>query len=312
MNRKLAIGMGFLCISQTAFAQCNGVMWHARLYSQNTDYLEIGIDTKQINPSAYLTDVALTVDIQGPGNQLLGTPQFSVPSQERGFRQGFYVYYPIHAYQNATSALGRELSYMCVLEGAQPSRTKPPARQKGMLQSGWTQPTDASVLGGRPLETAQPTTTQPEPGTPAGPGRGTAGAGGPYSNPSPQPNTSSPSPPQQGGVACASLRLLQPEHGAVLPQRRIGSTTVQQTWRFAWKDCPEAERYHLYVIHPKAQNPLVDATNLRSAFYEYAGISHSSYGVSYLHGWTWKVRAMVNGQWSAWSEQREFSAAPVH
>jgi hypothetical protein len=35
------------------------------------------------------------------------------------------------------------------------------------------------------------------------------------------------------------------------------------------------------------------------------------YGITSLYGWTWKVRAYVDGRWGDWSETRIFNVYPV-
>lgn len=102
------------------------------------------------------------------------------------------------------------------------------------------------------------------------------------------------------------VTLAVPAKNAVLPQRRLDSGKVESVWMFGWHDCPEAGRYHLYVIGPGALNPIVDDDTLTAATYQFR---RSSYGVTQRDGWTWKVRAFVDGRWGDWSEARWFSVA---
>ncbi len=69
---------------------------------------------------------------------------------------------------------------------------------------------------------------------------------------------------------------------------------------FRWEDCPEAERYHLYVKLP-GWLPIVDDPNLRDAIYR----PNKTFGTQ--KGWIWKVRAKVDGRWQSWSEERSFN-----
>ncbi len=80
-------------------------------------------------------------------------------------------------------------------------------------------------------------------------------------------------------------------------------------WDFDWSECPGATLYHLYVIGPSAPNPLIDQPALSEP-----GLCHVSR--SYIleanrWGWTWKVRAYVDGSWGPWSPTRSFDVEPV-
>src|SRR5262245_9312582 len=107
--------------------------------------------------------------------------------------------------------------------------------------------------------------------------------------PAPKPaktaDVSRPPPPRTPCV----VRLATPGNNAVLPQRRLDKGQVEVVWLFGWRDCPGASRYHLYVIGPGAQNPLVDHDSLTAATFQY----RQTYprGVTRPDGWTWKVRA---------------------
>jgi TIR domain len=103
------------------------------------------------------------------------------------------------------------------------------------------------------------------------------------------------------------VKLAVPENNAVLPQRRLDKEKVETVWLFGWRDCPEASRYHLYVIGPRALNPIVDDDTITAATYQ---LRRSYYhGVTRQEGWTWKVRAFVDGRWGDWSEERTFNVA---
>lgn len=125
--------------------------------------------------------------------------------------------------------------------------------------------------------------------------------------PAPQPaKTADVSRPPVARTPCV-VRLATPGNNAVLPQRRLDKGKVEAVWLFGWRDCPEASRYHLYVIGPGAKNPVVDDETLTAATFQY----RQSYlrGVTRTEGWTWKVRAFADGQWGEWSEARLFSVA---
>jgi len=100
--------------------------------------------------------------------------------------------------------------------------------------------------------------------------------------------------------------LVRPAANAVLSQRRVKGGKVQTVWQFLWRGCPEASRYHLYVIGPGALNPIVNIDTLTTTTYQ---ISDSHYGITQRRGWTWMVRANVGGRWGDWSEKRTFNVA---
>ncbi len=82
-------------------------------------------------------------------------------------------------------------------------------------------------------------------------------------------------------------------------------------WTFIWADVPNATQYHLYVIGATATTPVLDLPNLRAT--EYISKRTGSYIADQnRRGWRWKVRARVNGQWTAWSEERLFDVEPVN
>ena len=101
------------------------------------------------------------------------------------------------------------------------------------------------------------------------------------------------------------VELLSPRNGGVLPQYPVAGDKYETRWDFFWRDCPDANQYHLYVIGPNAINPIVDDDNIRAASYQ---LRHTSYGIpdSALKGWSWMVRAKVDGNWGEWSEKSKF------
>ena len=101
-------------------------------------------------------------------------------------------------------------------------------------------------------------------------------------------------------------KLIFPLTGAVLYDGSGGSSV----WDFDWSDVEGASEYHLYVIGPipPAEFPIVDTITTSSS---YRHVS-SGYVVSKnYYGWTWRVRAKINGQWSEWSETGNFDVGKV-
>jgi hypothetical protein len=88
-----------------------------------------------------------------------------------------------------------------------------------------------------------------------------------------------------------------PLEGAVLDNGRLDRQDGVE-WRFTWIECPDATQYQLVVLGPGATLPLIDET-LTVARYD-----HHSEG-SYIAdtnrlGWTWRVRANIDGRWGEW------------
>jgi hypothetical protein len=82
------------------------------------------------------------------------------------------------------------------------------------------------------------------------------------------------------------------------------------TWEFDWPDVPRATAYHLFVAHGRAI-PLIDLTDIPESHYTF--IDDRAYIVdSNRKGWFWKVRAMVDGEWTEWSRERAFRVEPLN
>lgn len=83
------------------------------------------------------------------------------------------------------------------------------------------------------------------------------------------------------------------------------------TWTFQWSPVPGADTYHLLVYHPGAQNPLINASDLKNPVYQYN--QATSYIVDRNRlGWRWRVRARVNGVWQGWSAEQAFDVEPLN
>lgn len=110
-------------------------------------------------------------------------------------------------------------------------------------------------------------------------------------------------------AACVPT-LAIPANDAVLPQRRLDNQRVEANWMFGWRACPEASKYHLFVIGPGAISPIVNSDSITSVTFQHRSTYY--HGVTQNDGWSWKVRAYVDGQWGAWSEERKFQRrAPI-
>ena len=95
-----------------------------------------------------------------------------------------------------------------------------------------------------------------------------------------------------------------PAAGAVLPQQRLPDGKFESAWTFLWTPCPGADRYHLFVIGPGDQNPIVNADDLDQTSYT---VRSTHPGIERLEGWTWRVRARFGSRWGEWSETRAFN-----
>ena len=113
-----------------------------------------------------------------------------------------------------------------------------------------------------------------------------------------------PAPP-----AVAPL-LLSPADGVVLDNGRTDRRD-EIIWDFDWSDFPGATRYHLYVIGGSATFPVISNRDIKVSSYHH--VSRGGYIIDRnRYGWTWRVRAMVGGRWSEWSQARTFDVEPVN
>ncbi|MCU0692804.1 MAG: hypothetical protein MUF54_15495 [Polyangiaceae bacterium] len=129
----------------------------------------------------------------------------------------------------------------------------------------------------------------------------TAGSHGkvkPSTDPEKPDQTDKPGP---GGEVNRVPRLLEPAEGAVLRNRAA-------TWDFKWSEIPGATGYELYVIGSRATIPVIDVkTNKPSYRYQ-----HGGYVIDRnRRGWTWRVRAVVDGQPLPWSKPQTFDVEPL-
>jgi hypothetical protein len=103
--------------------------------------------------------------------------------------------------------------------------------------------------------------------------------------------------------------LVSPSEGAVFDNGCSDHSDLI-IWNFDWSDCPNVTRYHLYVIHSTATIPVIDNSNISRSYYtreDYGYISNQN-----CFNWKCKVRAMINGQWGRWSEERTFDVEPLN
>ncbi len=101
---------------------------------------------------------------------------------------------------------------------------------------------------------------------------------------------------------------VRPAADAVLDNGRT-DLTDGLTWAFAWSEVPNADRYELYVRNAGASNPVLDADTLTATSFRFQRLGYV-FGPHWLTGWSFRVRAEVNGSWGPWSESREFEVEP--
>lgn len=99
--------------------------------------------------------------------------------------------------------------------------------------------------------------------------------------------------------------LLKPAAGATLDSGTVGGGK-HMVWEFDWSDLPGATQYHLYAVGGRGgiDNPRLTSSTFRFETKLYVA---DHWGL----GYRWKVRALVNGTWTDWSEERTFNVAPL-
>jgi hypothetical protein len=105
--------------------------------------------------------------------------------------------------------------------------------------------------------------------------------------------------------------LLKPAAGASLDFGRSKYSHLRdmsRIWEFNWSEVPGATQYHLHLFRPDGMifinNPTLTSSSCRVE------------AERFLVDWVlldrrWKVRALVNGIWTDWSEERTFAIAPL-
>jgi hypothetical protein len=106
--------------------------------------------------------------------------------------------------------------------------------------------------------------------------------------------------------------LLKPAAGATV-DNGTGDASKQMAWEFHWSDVPGATQYQLHMIHSSWLS--VGPTRMVSNIYNPTSSSYNlgnkwAVGDQSRLGWRWKVRALVQGTWTDWSEERTFDVAP--
>jgi hypothetical protein len=98
--------------------------------------------------------------------------------------------------------------------------------------------------------------------------------------------------------------LLNPAAGATVDD---GDGSELSVWEFDWSDVPGATQYHLIVEQKEKGCSIDDETLIAPSFRCEPKVFEGDPNKRHL----WKVRALVNGTWSDWSEERAFTIAPL-
>ena len=124
----------------------------------------------------------------------------------------------------------------------------------------------------------------------------------------PNENGSTPN----GNGPTSKPQLISPSDGKTLDNGCFPNPDVEPTiWLFSWSDLPGASQYHLFIENTGATYPLVDDDSLTMS--SYSNESELGYVTDENRlGWFWRVRAKVDGEWGAWSEERTFDVEPLN
>jgi serine/threonine protein kinase/WD40 repeat protein/tetratricopeptide (TPR) repeat protein len=110
-------------------------------------------------------------------------------------------------------------------------------------------------------------------------------------------------PPPAGALAPGPQLLVSHVPAAVLDKSSGDLRKRPAELKFAWAPLAEASRYHVQLRLVTNPAPQLDRANVTvpSASFLWAGDRPT--------WWRWRVRALVKGVWTAWSEERTFELA---
>lgn len=104
--------------------------------------------------------------------------------------------------------------------------------------------------------------------------------------------------------------LISPAEGAIMDNACISQEGQfdPMIWEFDWSSCEGATEYNLYVKNRLIANPAFDLEGIETPSFTFdaGGGSTEAYD-----NWFYRVRAMVNGIWGEWSEERNFTVEPL-
>lgn len=112
----------------------------------------------------------------------------------------------------------------------------------------------------------------------------------------------------EGCMACEPPELEMPEDLAIL-DNGCQDRSDSLIWKFQWEECQEASQYQLYVKRESAQTPFIE-TKTKQTQYEFV-LRGDFVEEANILDWKWKVRTLVHGIWTRWSEIRTFEVEPL-
>jgi len=99
--------------------------------------------------------------------------------------------------------------------------------------------------------------------------------------------------------------LTSPTSGQILDNGCPGCSDPMK-WAFKWAEVGDATQYHLHVMADSATIPIINDQAVPFAQYF---LTDQGY-VTVPGAWRWRVRVLVKGKWSDWSETRTFTVEP--
>ncbi len=102
-------------------------------------------------------------------------------------------------------------------------------------------------------------------------------------------------------------RLLFPVPNGVM-ENGCSNYSANKTESFTWAGVASATAYLIAVRHVNAATPVIAEVVTVPAF---SRTSNSYVADHNRTGWTWQVRARINGEWGNWSEVRAFQYGPL-
>lgn len=103
--------------------------------------------------------------------------------------------------------------------------------------------------------------------------------------------------------------LLSPSNGALM-DNGCKAENDRIIWDFQWSKVPKATQYQIYVIGKTAINPVVNSVTVNNLYHYESPVGSEVQGGNNL-GWSWRVRAQVDGIWKEYSNQKYFDLRPV-
>ncbi len=98
-------------------------------------------------------------------------------------------------------------------------------------------------------------------------------------------------------------KLLKPAANTTLANG-MQNNSISYTWYFDWANVPNAQQYEILISHPTNAGKSLRKTVTKS---EYKLVQKHHKSSAELLGWSWKVRAIINGSYTNWSISQKFT-----